>query len=811
MHYQRYKRRPQRIFFPHRSKVMIVVTLIIFSAIIGRLFQLQVIYGSDFKKLALSQRSSKIEIPARRGEILVRDTATGDLVKLATNTTLNTVFVDPLVTPDKEKVAKILSSLLFSPEDFSICLENIKFCPTNSLKIKELKISLNEKNEEQKEEIIRILEDKEIFNDDIELDKEKIIFPSFEEALESYRQEILEKISHEKINFSVLKRNVSLENMEKVEKLFFPGIEVLKKKSIVYADPTKISKSSHKEIAKKLALILDLSEKFIIKKITGGSLRYIPIKRRISPNLSEKIKDIKKIFKEQHQEDKFKILNEKSEREPVPNFFRGVGLQQEHLRYYPDNSLAAQIIGFVNHKGIGQYGIEGKWDSLLAGKKGLIESQNDVSGMQITMGAEKVQDAEDGSSIVLTIDRIVQKKVEEILKQKVEDFHADSGQVLIADPFTGEIIAMANYPTFNPNYFGNVYLKRKTEPEDSKKIFKTTPLFKKNKEGKFITSNFEEFEQAWKMKFNPEFYVYKNWSGPAAYINKTVQAIYEPGSVFKPLAMAAALDSKEVTPSTRYREDGPIEVGKFKIHTATDEYRGWQTITNALDTSSNIGMAFVALKLGRAVFHKYIKEFGFGEFTDIGLENELPGTVKFYKKWSDALLITSSFGQGLDATPLQMVSAWCALANGGILVKPYIVSAILKKDKILQERKPEKIRHVISPDTSVMITSMLVSAVNNGVAFDAKVEGYNIAGKTGTSQIARTDGVGYEDTKKPGSVITSFVGYAPIKRPRFVMLVKFDRPRQIGGRDNIWGSTTAAPTFKEIATFLFDYYGILPD
>jgi cell division protein FtsI/penicillin-binding protein 2 len=330
----------------------------------------------------------------------------------------------------------------------------------------------------------------------------------------------------------------------------------------------------------------------------------------------------------------------------------------------------------------------------------------------------------------------------------------------------------------------------------------------KNKDGDIVPASFEEFEEAWKLEFNPEFYVYENWSGPASYVNKTVQEVYEPGSVFKPIIMASAIDSGEVSPSTTFNEDGPIKVGDFEIHTALDEYNGIQTMTNVLETSSNVGMAFVAMKLGKAVMYDYIKKFGFGEYTDIELENETEGQVMHYKKWSDALLITSSFGQGLSATPIQVATAWSALANGGLLIKPHIVAEIRQDGQIVEKIERQEIRRAISPETSSIITQMLVSSVDNGVAHSAKVPGHKIAGKTGTSQIANIHGRGYEDTKNEGSVITTFAGYAPVNKPKFVILVKFDRAR-VG--QNAYGSTTAGPVFKEVASYLFEYYSIPPD
>jgi cell division protein FtsI/penicillin-binding protein 2 len=234
-------------------------------------------------------------------------------------------------------------------------------------------------------------------------------------------------------------------------------------------------------------------------------------------------------------------------------------------------------------------------------------------------------------------------------------------------------------------------------------------------------------------------------------------------------------------------------------------------MTNALEQSSNIGMAYVARKLGRELFYDYIEKFGFGDYSYINLVGEQKGKLVYWKKWTEAKLLTSSFGQGISVTPIQMIQAWMALANGGVLIQPQIVKAVLPDGQEKQDIETTVIRRVLSEDASQKISAMLVSAVDNGVAIPGKVDGYRVAGKTGTSQIACADNTrckngSYE--KGEGTTVTSFGGYAPIEKPKFVVLVKFERPR-IG--DNTWGSTTAAPVFKDLMKFLLQYYDIAPD
>ena len=452
----------------------------------------------------------------------------------------------------------------------------------------------------------------------------------------------------------------------------------------------------------------------------------------------------------------------------------------------------------MNRDNAGQYGVEGYFNIELEGKKGKIYAESDPFGRQITVGESKIVNAVNGDTIVLTIDRIVQKKVEEILAQTVEKYKADSGQIIIMNPFTGAIIAMANYPTFDPNHFSDAYSLRKLEKSEIEDLYPTMEVFKRDEKGHYLPIAEGDLEND-----QIEKYIYENKFGPAVFKNKIVSEFYEPGSVFKPIVMSIALDAKEVEPQTTYIDDGPLEIDEFEIKNSDNQYHGKTTMTEVLELSLNTGMSFVAKQLGKRLMYKYITDFGFGDYTNIRLEGETKGKVDFYKQWSKAQLLTISFGQGIAVTPLQMITAWAALANGGKLLQPFIVDSVIKDNEVVKT-EPQIIHRVISEETSSIITSMLISVVRRGHAKPADIPGYLIAGKTGTAQMAGKNGK-YEVGE--GSTITSFAGYFPALNPQFVMLVKFDRPR-IG--ENTWGATTAAPTFRTVAEFLLDYYNIQP-
>ncbi|MDD5623578.1 MAG: penicillin-binding transpeptidase domain-containing protein, partial [Candidatus Peribacteraceae bacterium] len=298
---------------------------------------------------------------------------------------------------------------------------------------------------------------------------------------------------------------------------------------------------------------------------------------------------------------------------------------------------------------------------------------------------------------------------------------------------------------------------------------------------------------------------FKNAIGVGAYLNRTVQAVYEPGSVLKPITMSIAVDQGEVTPNDIYDDNAPVKVDEYTIKNALEINYGKVTMTNCLEFSINTCMTSVSMKLGRKLFYRALDRFGFGHISGVELEDELPGEILPWKNWSNSLLATAAFGQGISSTPLQVAVAYGAIANGGKLMKPTIIDRILRNDGTVERTQPHVIDQVITPETSATLTAMLVSTAARGYGKSASVPGHRVAGKTGTSQIA---GPGGRYETGTGSVVTSFGGFAPVDDPRFVILVKFDRPKAKGLE---LGVQSAAPVFKEIAAFLFQYYGIPPD
>jgi cell division protein FtsI (penicillin-binding protein 3)/stage V sporulation protein D (sporulation-specific penicillin-binding protein) len=745
-----------------RILVLAGFATVVMGIIICRLFQLQVLRYDQYSATAKDQHFGTITLPARRGEILVRDTHSGEFSKLATNTTLDLVYVDPLIAEDKIGIAKQLAPLLFSEKDYEHCTTDPRTCL--------YKVVPQEPEETEKP--LSVPADSPFILDEKfkkEIEAEKPVKP-YLTMLEEVTADIQNKISKLEVDFTILKRDVDADTLAEVVNARLDGIFIDEKKSFVYGDPTLIPEGKLAMTAQTLSPLLDIPSDELQKNLTRRKVRYVFLKNKIDPEVSRKIKELS---------------------------LKGVVLVPEHWRYYPEESLASTIVGFLSREGLGQYGIEGYFNAELEGKKGTIYAESDPFGRQITVGEGKIVNAVNGDTLVLTIDRVIQQKVEEILAKDVEDFHADSGEVIVMNPFTGAILAMANYPSFNPNEYGDSYrLKKLEDPE--KELYPTMPVFVRNEKGQYVNATKEEVENPMIDKF-----IFENKFGTAVFKNKVVSDLYEPGSVFKPLIMAIALDAKEVSPETTFLDDGPLHIDEFEIKNSLDRYFGKTTMTEVLEQSLNTGMAFVAKKLGKKLMYKYLNDFGFGQYTNITLEGEAKGRLDYYSKWSKAQLLTTAFGQGIVVTPLQMITAWSALANGGKLMQPTILDSVIRQDEVTKI-EPKVVQRVISEETSSIITSMLISSVRNGVAKRAYIPGYLIAGKTGTSQIAGPNGK-YETGE--GSVITSFAGYAPALEPKFVILVKYDRPR-LG--ESTWGESTAAPTFRRITEFLIDYYNIQP-
>ncbi len=484
----------------------------------------------------------------------------------------------------------------------------------------------------------------------------------------------------------------------------------------LYVEPKNVE--DRDELIKKLDEILHLGEATLEARIDPKK-DWVSVKGNLSTEIKDKIAKLK---------------------------LKGIGFEEQQKRYYPESSLSAQLVGFVGKNkdsdNVGYFGIEGFYDKELAGLSGLLRSERDLIGRPIFVGTQERVDPENGRDLNLTIDTTVQHIIKEKLLDGLQKYKAKEGCVIVADPFTMEILGLSCLPDYDPDKY---------------------------------------------YEFSEDFFK-----------NPAISNIYEPGSIFKPLIMAAGIEEKAIKPDEMYQEDGPVTVGGYGIRTWDNKYEGRISMTRILEKSSNVGMVYIGSKMGDKKVYEYVNKLGFDESTGIDLQGENTPNLKPKPAWYPIDYATVTFGQGIAVTPLQMIRAFAAVVNGGNLMKPYIVSSI-KSDDEEKKREPVVSRKIFSKRTSDILKKMLVDVVEHGEVKWAKPEGYVIGGKTGTAQIP------IEGKYDPSKTIASFVGFAPADHPKFIMLVVLREPQT-----SIWGSETAAPLFFSVAKELLPYYNILP-
>jgi len=423
---------------------------------------------------------------------------------------------------------------------------------------------------------------------------------------------------------------------------------------------------------------------------------------------------------------------------------KGIGLFPESRRYYPRQESAAHVLGMVGLDDRGLEGLEHQYDDLLGGQPQSVVAQQDALG-RLVFRQEEAGRPRPIFDLTLTIDEVLQYITERELQRAVERSRAKAGTAIVMDPWSGEILALANQPTYDPNAY------RK--------------------------------------------------AGSAARRNRAATDALEPGSIFKAILLAGALEEGVVRPGDRFfGENGAIEVGGVTIR--DHEKYGWLTVQEILTHSSNVGAIKIGQKLGKSLYYHYISGFGFGSLTGLDLPGETPGLMRRPKGWSALSLSVLSLGQEISVTPVQIITAFAALANGGNLIRPHVVRGLRSQDGSLARRVgPVVIRRVISAETAQTLLTMLKGVVEEGTGKEAALEGYSVAGKTGTAQKVDPATGRYSHQK----VVASFVGAVPAEAPRLVILVLIDEPETLR-----WGAAIAAPTFREIAREALKYLQVPP-
>ncbi len=426
----------------------------------------------------------------------------------------------------------------------------------------------------------------------------------------------------------------------------------------------------------------------------------------------------------QVENDPYEVLVRKLDSEKIDQLTEqyppGIFFEDDKRRFYPHGTLASHVLGFVGQDAEaadeGKYGLERFYNDELAGNKDLFSSGVTNSGFFMALGRRIFRPPQSGARLILTLDYNIQATAEEVLEVLRKKWGASSGEVLVLDPKTGQILALAGSPHFDPGEF----------------------------------SREKDF---------------------SVFLNSAVELSYELGSVMKPMTMAAGIEEKLVSPTSTYEDTGEVKIGGYRIKNFDGNAYHVQTMTQVLEKSLNTGAVYVGRLLGKERQLSYLRKFGFGAKTGIDLPGEVQGNLSNLDAGRDIDFATASFGQGIAITPLQLAVAMGALGNGGVRMKPYIVKKIIDDSGNEIEKAPVPLGQAISKETAEKISQILVSAVRNGFENRAGIKGYFVAGKTGTAQIPKQDGKGYSD-----KVIHTFVGYAPAFDPRFLVLLQLNEP-----------------------------------
>lgn len=729
-------------------------------AIIWTTFSLTVLHHGYYQALADKQQIASQQLPVTRGSIY---SGTGSGTTLATSVDLNDLAIDPQIEGDKGKLAQFLTDVIY---DEMCGITHRETC---------------------KEDLIRFLRVLDI--------------PDFQYSESYVRDKILtqvtRKISQDKVTSVLLRDKLSSEEIQIITSWGISGVYA--QENGLYVNPEELSRSE--SFADLYTQLFWGAPEDVLYQVRQRDLRYIAMYQKLSILASDKIT--------QFIADENQAISQGwiSQAESIGGF---IILSPRQQRVYPERSVASQILWFLDNSGEGHYGIEGYFDELLRWNPGSNQRKKDIQWRTIDPidFSEKDISLLEGVDVHTTIDRNVQKRVEELLEEWVIKYGANKGTVIVMQPHTGKILAMANYPNFDPNNPGEVYELKQVTYADypnpatdllGKAVFvedieNGTKYYYDGREIFLREAEREEYTDTSMKK-----YIFKNEFWAWVYQNDAISSLYEPGSIMKTITVAVGIDSWEIRPNDRYNDEGQVEIAGFTIRNVSKECLGYNTYTHALSYSCNVGMIRIAQKLWKALFHQYQLDFGFGEKTNISLEWEITGRVEPYEKWPTSKLLTNSYGLWVSATPLQMAAAYSTIANGGVYMKPYIVDKITYPDGQEVVFEPQPLRRVIKESTADIVTQMLVEWVDSWVAKTWAVEGFTIAGKTGTSQIAYKGG--YEEGE--ASTNGSYAGFAPAENPQFVIVVKLERPRK-----SVYGGATSSYIFGQIAAELFDYYAI---
>ena len=548
-------------------------------------------------------------------------------------------------------------------------------------------------------------------------------------------------------------------------------------------------------IARGLSRILDVEEETILEQLGRTNRQNEVIKKKVDQDVADEVRRFinGEIDDEGNQltmvnEDGNTVLISNPSRRPTS--LQGIHLTPDTKRLYPFGSLAGNVIGFVNASNVGAYGLEASYDDVLNGSNGLTVTPTNVNGTPLLFsGGEQMFDAENGSSLVLTLDTNVQYALEKGLESMLDKYDAANGGTgIVMDVNTGGIVAMASYPNYDPGDFSTIYTEGLQAELDA-----ALAEIQQNR-GTYETE--EKYNKALSdARANAQ---YKQWR------NKCYQDTYEPGSTFKPITLATALEEGVVNMNTTFTCTGsiPVEGWGKAINCSKRAGHGTQTLKVATGNSCNPAFVTMGLKIGTEAYYRYLKSFGLMETTGIDLPGEVEGIFANEDSFNSNVvsLAAYSFGQTFNVTPLELIRAQAATINGGYLYTPYLVEQVLDDEgNILSQHETTAVRQVISEETSAKVRECLEWVVSDGGGRNGQVTGYRIGGKTGTA-----DKTGTKD------VVVSFMCFAPADDPQYIMLLTMDTPSRTTGTA-VFGGTMVAPVASQIMSEILPLLGVEPD
>lgn len=496
----------------------------------------------------------------------------------------------------------------------------------------------------------------------------------------------------------------------------------------VFGSPDQISAADRPAMAAQLAAVLGMDQAEVAERLASPR-KFVYLKRRVSAEAAEQLEKLR-----------------------LP----GIGKLQETQRTFldgalPASTLAATLLGFVNADGKGNYGLEGYYDALLAGRAGFEATVKDLTNRPIVLSDRRREEPIDGSSLQLSIDSAIQLAAERALADGVKKSKGESGSLMIMEPKTGRIVAWADFPTYDANQYAQV------------------------------------------AQAHPEFFTDAN-----------VAHLYEPGSIMKVVTLSGALDAHVITPETSFNETGSVVVGGAVFRNWDYRAHGWVSMTYVLQNSLNVGAIKAMQMEGADRFYQSLQRFGIGDLTGIDLAGETRAPLRELSQWRPSEVATATFGQGVAVTPIEMLTAINVIASGGDLVWPHVVDQITDSRGQVRPVHPRVIRHVIAPQTAQQMRQMMVAVVERGSGFAARIDGFKdrVAGKTSTAEIP-------ENGRYGDDVNAAFVGFLPVNNPQFTMMVIVRKPKVLP-RDLREGAYVAAPIWKTVATSLITQWNIGP-